>query len=119
LLDHLPVVEHCTFLNLALVKFISRFTLGCSLSCSSNQSILLKFVTLSEKVRSLMLIFEPHLSSTLASVKLDLCGAATATVARMFTFAELIEFSYHIVKVLSVEVSEDNGKFSLHFLQLD
>jgi hypothetical protein len=106
LLDHLLVVEHCTFLNLTLVKFISRFTFGCSLSCSSNQSILLKLVALSEKVRSLMVIFKPHLSSTLASIKLDLCSAATATVARMFTFAELIEFGNHILEILRIVVAE-------------
>ena len=53
-----------------------------------------------------MLIFEPHLSSTLASVKLDQCSAATATVARMFTFAELIEFGNHILEILRIVVTE-------------
>jgi|LauGreDrversion4_2_1035121.scaffolds.fasta_scaffold278309_3 hypothetical protein len=66
-----------------------------------------------------MLVSDSHLFGAFASIELYQNCPILSTVAWVISFAELIEFSYHIVKVLSVEVSEDNGKFSLHFLQLD
>jgi hypothetical protein len=55
-----------------------------------------------------MLVFEAHLSGALASVKLDLSGATTATVARMLSLAELVEFGNHMLQILSIVVAEHN-----------
>lgn len=66
-----------------------------------------------------MLVSDPHLLGAFTSIELYQNCPILSTVAWVISFAELIEFGYNIVKVLSVEVSEDNREFSLHFLQLD
>jgi hypothetical protein len=57
---------------------------------------------------SLVLVLEAHLSGALASVKLDLCGATAATVARVLSLAELVEFGDHMLQILSIIVAEHN-----------
>jgi hypothetical protein len=108
LIDTFLVIEHSAFFNLPLIEFICWLTLSSSLSSTSNKSILLHLVSLSEEMSSLMLVFEPHLSGALASIKLDLSSATAATVARMLTLAELVEFGNHMLQILSIVVAEHN-----------
>jgi hypothetical protein len=113
------VIEDTTFFHLPLIVFIYRFAIACSLSSTCDQSILLKLVTLSEEVSSLMLILKAHFSGSLAPIKLDLSSAATTTEAWMLTLAELIEFSDNMLQVLCIVVAEHDRELLFHFLEVN
>jgi hypothetical protein len=74
-------------------------------------------ISLSEKVRPLVLVFQTHFFSALATVKLDQGGSSTTTVAWMITLAELVEFCNHVLEILGVVVSENYSELLLHLFQ--
>lgn len=62
-----------------------------------NKPAILEVVAVLEAVHSLILVFEPQFSRTLAAIKLDLGRSILAVVARMVTLAELVELHYHVL----------------------
>ena len=67
----------------------------------------------------LMLIFDSHLFGPFATVEFHKSGSTLATVARVITFAKLIELSNSVSKVLAIKVSEDYRELSLKLFKVD
>jgi hypothetical protein len=73
-------------------------------------------LAISETKGSLVLVFETHLLSALASIELYQSSTTSATVAWMLSFTELIELSNHILQILCIVVSKHHSELLLHLL---